>query len=504
MNQDIRILYEDEKFIYISWKKDDISSKYVIVGMDNLFNYNNILRTNKTYAKLKKKDVIKYLNIRVDYLLSNSDLNRDVLIGSSNSLTVTDRSFEKIEVKCLKSYEGFTVSFISDLIYDKYYVYEKVGENYNLILETEDFQVTSKKIKANQCYCAEGYKKSGSGYELTGKSGDFVCKSVKLSNSVDKKLSVVIPVYNSEKFLCRCVDSILLSSFKDLELIIIDDGSFDNSSHIIDWYKDKYGSLIKVIHKKNEGLSFARNDGIKLASGEYIAFADSDDIIHPFMYERLYSCASHNNLDIAIGKALIRKDINEYNFCLDVQKDSDFIIYDYEKMLTEKLDNTVNNIFFVAVWNKIIRTSIVKEHPFPLENYYEDSAFTPMIYSYIDKFGFVKNAYYVWDKRQRKTVGTLSSTYNHDDSMFLHRKYCEALFYPIKYGNKKRLDYLTYDIIRNVYKYLKKMDREKPGNSIYDIYKEAILMANKRCDLRNNPYLSVDKELYEFVINVIK
>lgn len=100
------------------------------------------------------------------------------------------------------------------------------------------------------------------------------------------KLSVIIPVYNVEKYLKECLDSVISQNSKDIEIILIDDGSFDNSFRICDEYANKY-DIIKVVHKKNEGVSIARNTGIKMAQGDYILFLDSDDMLAPKILEKI-------------------------------------------------------------------------------------------------------------------------------------------------------------------------------------------------------------------------
>ena len=100
------------------------------------------------------------------------------------------------------------------------------------------------------------------------------------------KVSVIVPVYNCEQYLRECIDSILAQTFGDFELILVDDGSSDNSGSIVDWYAAKVGR-IRVIHKKNGGQSSARNAGLEAAEGEYICFADSDDIQEPDLLEKV-------------------------------------------------------------------------------------------------------------------------------------------------------------------------------------------------------------------------
>lgn len=112
-------------------------------------------------------------------------------------------------------------------------------------------------------------------------------------------ISVIIPVYNVEKYLNNCVKSVIGQSYKDLEIILVDDGSTDNSGIICDFLKEKDNRII-VIHKKNGGLSSARNAGLSIASGDYILFIDSDDTIDSNMIKVMYNTLIKNNSDIVI------------------------------------------------------------------------------------------------------------------------------------------------------------------------------------------------------------
>lgn len=112
-------------------------------------------------------------------------------------------------------------------------------------------------------------------------------------------LSVIIPVYKVEKYLDECVASVVNQSYKNLEIILVDDGSPDNCGIMCDAWAEK-DSRIKVIHKQNQGLGYARNSGIDVAAGEYMTFLDSDDYVNEMMYERLMVTAVSNNSDIAV------------------------------------------------------------------------------------------------------------------------------------------------------------------------------------------------------------
>lgn len=118
----------------------------------------------------------------------------------------------------------------------------------------------------------------------------------------DCKISIVIPVYNVEKYLRTCLDSVVNQTFKDIEIVIVNDGSKDGSLDILKEYESRYPKLITVYSTENRGVSHARNYGIARSHGEYLLFVDSDDYIEPDMCEKLYEKASKDNNDIVICK----------------------------------------------------------------------------------------------------------------------------------------------------------------------------------------------------------
>lgn len=111
------------------------------------------------------------------------------------------------------------------------------------------------------------------------------------------KVSIVVPVYKVEEYIDRCLDSLLNQTLKDIEIILVDDGSPDNCPKICDEYAQK-DARVRVVHKQNEGLGYARNSGMEVAVGEYIAFVDSDDFVDIRMFEELYDVARGNDSDV--------------------------------------------------------------------------------------------------------------------------------------------------------------------------------------------------------------
>lgn len=165
------------------------------------------------------------------------------------------------------------------------------------------------------------------------------------------KISIIIPVYNVEKYLCRCLDSISAQNLTDWECILVDDGSLDGSGLICDEYVKK-DSRFRVIHQKNSGVSVARNVGIKSALGEWIGFVDSDDWIEKETYQIVLKTAEQNNADlvqwggfITVGNKDVRKELYVTDFSLD-QMDSDSPYGRIFYMLIRKEFLSINNITF--------------------------------------------------------------------------------------------------------------------------------------------------------------
>lgn len=113
------------------------------------------------------------------------------------------------------------------------------------------------------------------------------------------KISIIVPVYNVENYVSKCIESIINQTYKDVEIIIVNDGSTDKSGDICDYYSKKDARII-LIHQENQGLSMARNNALDIASGDYIGFVDSDDWIAPDMYGTLYNNAIEHDADISM------------------------------------------------------------------------------------------------------------------------------------------------------------------------------------------------------------
>lgn len=187
---------------------------------------------------------------------------------------------------------------------------------------------------------------------------------------IEKMISVIVPVYNVEKYLEQCIDSLLSQTYQNFEIILVDDGSTDSSGKICDIYEEN-NENIKVIHKKNEGLGFARNTGLLYATGEYVTFIDSDDYADKYLLEDLYNGILETDVDVCIGG--FKKVADSGQMLYEEKYDEQYFIH----------DNTTNKAFIkmlgslpskhdsirMSVWNVLYKLSIIKNNniQFPSE-----------------------------------------------------------------------------------------------------------------------------------------
>ena len=185
-------------------------------------------------------------------------------------------------------------------------------------------------------------------------------------------ISVIVPVYNVERYLQRCVDSILNQTFRDIELILIDDGSTDRCGEICDRYSVQ-DDRIRVIHQINAGLSAARNAGIDVASGEFLSFVDSDDFIHCETLETLHRSIIDNDADIAVCSFLRVSENGEF---IDPFPVSDDLLSTPEGIITTQLaiEGLFGNLhsYWGVVWNKLYKNDLFKNIRFPVGKTFED------------------------------------------------------------------------------------------------------------------------------------
>ena len=215
-------------------------------------------------------------------------------------------------------------------------------------------------------------------------------------------LSIVALVYNLEKYLPRCLDSLVNQTLENIEIICVDDGSTDSAPKIIDEYASKYPNKVKAYHKKNGGEFTTRNFGLEKASGEYITFVDTDDYVEPNWAEKLYNAAKENDADLAVcgferidlkTNKIVSKDMTGYgNTVKTITPMDDFCVF-------------INP----APWNKIFKLDKVKDLRFQNFRNFNDMIFLASSYSKIEKIAFVPDVLYHYYLRYDSQIHNVNS-----------------------------------------------------------------------------------------------
>ena len=238
------------------------------------------------------------------------------------------------------------------------------------------------------------------------------------------KVSVIVPFYNVENYIEKCLETLVNQTLKDIEIILVNDGSKDRSIDIVNKFLKQYPEKIVYLEKENGGLSDARNFGIPHAKGEYIAFLDSDDYVEKDMYENMYELAKKEDSDMV--------ECDFYWEYPDKLKKDEGIIYHGKKEMIEKVR--------VVAWNKLIKKEILEKSDvkFAKGLRYEDVEFTYKLVPYIEKVSFLKKPCVHYVQRE----GSISNKQNE--------------------RNKE-----IFDVLDNVINYYKE-------KNIYDTYKDEL------------------------------
>ena len=213
-----------------------------------------------------------------------------------------------------------------------------------------------------------------------------------------KKVSVIVPVYNSEKYLEKCLDSVAEQTLEDIEIIAVNDGSSDRSVEILENYAKIYPNKLKVLHKENGGLSDARNFGMRHAQGEYIGFVDSDDWVEKDMFELMYQKAKEESYDVVVCDFKEIRNGREIPYTSEVQADGQGKEYIKANMLE----------IYSAAWNKIYKKEILDENLFTKGIWHEDVEFLYRVLPRINSIGVVHKCLYNYLIRK----GSISNSAN--------------------------------------------------------------------------------------------
>ena len=234
------------------------------------------------------------------------------------------------------------------------------------------------------------------------------------------KVSIIVPVYNVEKYLRRCMDSLISQTLGDIEIIAINDGSTDGSLKILEEYRDK-DERVKIIDKKNTGVSDSRNQGIDISKGEYILFVDSDDWIDVDMAMCMYNKAKENNCDVVMCSYIREFEkhskIKEFNLPYEVTYEKDEILKLNRRIIgpiDEELGNAEGLDSLGTIWGKLYNSNIIKKNNIKFIDLKEigsaeDSLFNIFLFKHVKKAIFINEALYHYWKANEKS---LTSGYN--------------------------------------------------------------------------------------------
>lgn len=213
------------------------------------------------------------------------------------------------------------------------------------------------------------------------------------------KISVILPVYKVERFLRKCMDSLVSQTYRNLEIILVDDGSPDRSGAICDDYAGR-DSRIRVIHCANEGVSAARNKGVRAATGEYITFVDPDDWVEPTLYQELIEAAVKYGTDMTMCSHSIEKHGRSY----PKSNSPETFIWDKKQIMAELArEGRLKN----CVWDKLFKASVAKQIEFPTGfSLLEDVAYITAIIPHINSCVFVDKPLYHYVRHSSSALNT--------------------------------------------------------------------------------------------------
>lgn len=451
-----RILYLDADIICNGSLSELYNMEFdnnILIGCENFDGNNSLYK-----KRLNLQDNSPYINAGV--LLINLNLYREFITK------------EKLN--------SFIEEYSDILIYQDQDVINKLFEHYIKVVDYKyNYQINMVLKKFENCILThyttskkpwfddyDRKKQAIDFYTFLDRIGDYErLENLKARHhNTEIDISIIVPVYNVEKYLPKCLDSLIYQNFSNLEIILIDDGSTDSSGKICDYY-GRLDKRIIVIHQSNQGLSSARNKGLILATGKYVGFVDSDDYIDRNMYKIMYSYIKNYKLDIVA--------CNFYHLFPNqkMKKDKENIpnkMYVGEKeILIEVLkDKTIKNF----VWTKLYRRTLFYHIRFPINKLYEDILISLPIATQTKNILYIQDALYYYRHRS----DSISNVKN-----------------VVRIENAIENSYLRYQEINQKYEYLKDYNVASMLNRICCEYFE------------NQDFIKDDYFFYKFQ-NIIK
>lgn len=275
-------------------------------------------------------------------------------------------------------------------------------------------------------------------------------------------ISVIVPIYKVEDYLPRCVDSLINQSYRNLEIILVDDGSPDKCPTICDDYASK-DSRIKVIHKENGGLSDARNAGMAVINGRYVSFIDSDDYISLNFFEILYNTIKSEKSDIVecgVVKCYEDNHIDEY------KDDLEIVSYETQSALSELI---AEDIFKQHVWNKLYKTDLVLDIPYVVGKLNEDEFWTYQVFGKAKKVTKINITMYFYFQRESSIMGNKYSLRRLDalEGKINRQEYIEKNYPELSTQARINLFGSCIFAYQSALKFMDRKDRKEAKRVIY-------------------------------------
>lgn len=312
----------------------------------------------------------------------------------------------------------------------------------------------------------------------------------------NKKVSVIVPVYKAEKYIDRCIKSILNQTYKDLEIILVDDGSPDISGEICDKYANDDSRVI-VVHQENMGQSEARNNALKIASGEYYVFMDADDVAPACMVDNLLTNCERDSAQICIGDFQVFTD--EFTFKDIEYSNNNDTVYKGSEVIP--LMHTVPGEKYVVMWGKIFKSDLFTDMEFPKGRICEDLAVLYKLYDRADKIALIDHVVYGYYRgNEDSSTFRLSDKFYQDvytaldeEIEYMNLHHPEMVCYPSKtymywlFDEYKKLFSLKKDKSYRAELHRKYCDiynkcEHLPGEKFYKIFRYApIIYCNLKC-----------------------
>ena len=314
------------------------------------------------------------------------------------------------------------------------------------------------------------------------------------------KVSVIVPIYNVEKYLEKCINSLLSQTLEDIQIILVNDGSKDNSGNIAKEYEKNNKDRIIYVEKENGGLSDARNYGLKYATGDFIAFLDSDDYIEKNAYEEMYNKAIEENADYVECDFV-------WEFPNKIRVDKKYPYKNKKEMLS---------FVRVVAWNKLIKSQLITDNnlEFPKGLRYEDVEFTYKLIPFINKFAYVDKSFIHYVQRE----GSIANVQNERTAEIFTVLDNVIEFYKKnniyeEYRNELEYNYARYLLCSSLKRMCKIKDktiREKlltesweRLNSNFPNWKENVIL--KTVNIGKNKYMrTVNKSTYKIYSKILE